>query len=461
MEKPWVYYEPRAFGSFKFLLDSFFVVSFVAAESMNLKGRWTILVIWTLCAFLSDAYRILSIFPYNGRSHHIMFDAILKALVRKGHRVDVMSYYPLKTPLQNYTDIFNFTIEHHAGFLEYPKRFKEYDDDTMTRFITTVLGNEVCELLGVPEIQKIIRNPPNDPPYDVVLAQYHTAHCYMALGWLLKIPVVGVTSTVETSYLEDTAGNPLNDAFYPRYYSKKPRLDGFWDRAYNFLHNLRFKRMYNAYTEPQTEIMRRHISREVPDIREIERSLALVLLNTYYTFHGHRPLARVLVEVGGVHIEENAAELPPKLKEWMDAATSGVVYFSFGSIVSLDKANPILVRNVCALLGKIAPVKVLVKDWSTRRSVVNLSDNIFAASWIPQISVLGHKNTRAFITHGGQMSTFEAVYHGVPVIGVPVYGDQWKNVDILVAKRMGVRVNVEDLMGTALGTALDTEGRQA
>lgn len=32
-----------------------------------------------------------------------------------------------------------------------------------------------------------------------------------------------------------------------------------------------------------------------------------------------------------------------------------------------------------------------------------------------------------FISHGGLIGTQEAIYHGVPIIGVPIYGDQFNN----------------------------------
>lgn len=31
------------------------------------------------------------------------------------------------------------------------------------------------------------------------------------------------------------------------------------------------------------------------------------------------------------------------------------------------------------------------------------------------------------MTHGGQLSTMESTYHGIPVLGLPVMGDQHTN----------------------------------
>lgn len=38
-----------------------------------------------------------------------------------------------------------------------------------------------------------------------------------------------------------------------------------------------------------------------------------------------------------------------------------------------------------------------------------------------------HPNIKVFLSHGGLIGTLEAVFHGVPIIGIPVYGDQYKN----------------------------------
>lgn len=41
----------------------------------------------------------------------------------------------------------------------------------------------------------------------------------------------------------------------------------------------------------------------------------------------------------------------------------------------------------------------------------------------------GHDKCRLFLTHGGLLSTQEAIYHGVPVLGLPFISDQLLNMD--------------------------------
>lgn len=49
----------------------------------------------------------------------------------------------------------------------------------------------------------------------------------------------------------------------------------------------------------------------------------------------------------------------------------------------------------------------------------------------------------AFFSHGGLNSVSEAAYHGVPVVGFPLFGDQWDNIARLQYQGMAKNIDSE------------------
>jgi glucuronosyltransferase len=56
-----------------------------------------------------------------------------------------------------------------------------------------------------------------------------------------------------------------------------------------------------------------------------------------------------------------------------------------------------------------------------------------------------HKNVRLFITHGGLLSAQEAIYHGVPIVGIPVYGDQSLNMNKAEVAGYGLKLDMKNV----------------
>lgn len=72
------------------------------------------------------------------------------------------------------------------------------------------------------------------------------------------------------------------------------------------------------------------------------------------------------------------------------------------------------------------PQRVLWK-WEADDDMRDLPANVKLARWLPQQDLLGHPKIRAFVTHGGLLSMFETVFHGVPVVTLPVFCDHDSN----------------------------------
>lgn len=50
--------------------------------------------------------------------------------------------------------------------------------------------------------------------------------------------------------------------------------------------------------------------------------------------------------------------------------------------------------------------------------------NIMVKKWMPQSDILAHPHVILFISHGGLFGTIEAIYSGIPLLFIPIYGDR-------------------------------------
>lgn len=156
----------------------------------------------------------------------------------------------------------------------------------------------------------------------------------------------------------------------------------------------------------------------------------------------------------------------------MDDAKDGVIYFSLGS----NFKSSLLAKNkLDALLNTFSKLKqrILFK-WETE-ILPGKPDNMMIAKWLPQDDILGeskplwclqrlivltfdsitaHKNTRIFVSHGGLGSIVEAKYHGVPVVGIPIFGDQITNIEKVEQDGWGRIISLADLTEEAFSSVL-------
>ncbi|XP_032772174.1 UDP-glucuronosyltransferase 2A2 isoform X2 [Rattus rattus] len=173
------------------------------------------------------------------------------------------------------------------------------------------------------------------------------------------------------------------------------------------------------------------------------------LMRTYWDFEFPRPYLPNFEFVGGLHCKP-AKPLPKEMEEFVQTSGEhGVVVFSLGSMVknlTEEKAN-----LIASALAQI-PQKVL---WRYKGKIpATLGSNTRLFDWIPQNDLLGHPKTRAFITHGGTNGIYEAIYHGIPMVGVPMFADQPDNIAHMKAKGAAVEVNMNTMTSADLLNAV-------
>lgn len=71
------------------------------------------------------------------------------------------------------------------------------------------------------------------------------------------------------------------------------------------------------------------------------------------------------------------------------------------------------------------------------------------AAWLPQRQLLLQPRTLAFITHGGMNSLVEASWAGVPMLQVPLFGDQLRNAQNAHKRGIALLLEKPDLLDKA------------
>lgn len=132
----------------------------------------------------------------------------------------------------------------------------------------------------------------------------------------------------------------------------------------------------------------------------------------------------------------------------MDNSPDGVVYFSFGSVV---KGSHLPMYQVEMFLRQLSQIKQKVLWKWESDNLPELPPNVVVRKWFPQVDILGHPNCVLFITHGGIHSVEEAVYYGVPMLAISIFGDQLYNSIMMESRGAAIRLKYTELTEKRFG----------
>lgn len=93
--------------------------------------------------------------------------------------------------------------------------------------------------------------------------------------------------------------------------------------------------------------------------------------------------------------------------------------------------------------------------WKYEENLPEKSDNILIDKWLPQSDILAHPNVKLFITHGGLLGITEAIFNAVPIIAIPIYGDQELNSARAVSAGWGIRLSYDNLTETSIQRSIE------
>ncbi|XP_078037069.1 UDP-glucosyltransferase 2 [Augochlora pura] len=388
-----------------------------------------------------DGARILGVFPFPGKSHYYIYEPLLKRLAEKGHEVVAVSYFPQKTPLPNFTDVdISSVMPETTGALS----FQTLGDRTShlhdINLFFEYCGLMICEpTFQHPEIQRIIKSKEK---FDVFIVEMFASDCFLGIGHVLGIPItVAMISSVTLPWANDMIGNPDNPSYIPNYFSDKSDRMDFRDRTVNVWHYIYSKIQYRYYSDgPAYEIAKKYLGNNLPNFDKLRSRVSLVLANSHPAVSTPRAQTYAFKELGGIHIPaEGPSPLPKDLQDYLDShGENGVIYFSLGSQLNTSTMSERALDAFYKAFERL-PQQILWK--CNAKEMPAMPGNVKCIEWAPQLSILCHPNVRLFITHSGLLGSQEAVYCGVPILGMPLFGDQHLNMAYFVKKGLGLKLN--------------------
>ncbi|XP_071536700.1 UDP-glucosyltransferase 2-like [Panulirus ornatus] len=417
--------------------------------------NWFTVVLVSLAA-VTEGSRVLMVLPLGSPSHKNILTPLAESLGRRGHQVTVASLHAGPTNVsRSYTDLvaseaWQTVQKVTGGFDVFKMREASSGKDVNSQVMKKVLRNlpEYCDaFLRDPGVQSAWVTKP-----DLILLPAFMNECGLALVLKHKVPFIYVTTSGLTPWTADLLGNPENPAYIPNQYLSYGDHMTLWERTVNTL--VRFISPYlrsHLVLNRLDGVVQRFLRDPTVSLSEVEKNVSMVFVNSHYSLGHPRPLMPNVVEVGAMHCRAPLPLQDPQLRHFLDSSPVLVVLFSLGSTIRSEQL-PSSVRGSLVRAFARLPYRVLWK-WEGG-AIPDLPPNVMTHSWLPQQDVLGHERVRAFLTHGGLLSLQEAVYHNVPVVGLPLMSDQHLNVRQAVTLGLGKELTLETLTEEAVYDAI-------
>ncbi|KAI1898335.1 hypothetical protein AGOR_G00071270 [Albula goreensis] len=242
---------------------------------------------------------------------------------------------------------------------------------------------------------------------------------------------------------------PSPPSFVPRFFTGNTDHMDFFQRVKNMLATVLEEYLCHKIFASFDELVSRYLGRDIT-YKELIGNGAIWLLRYDFTFEYPRPIMPNMVHIGGINCAKRSP-LPEDLEKFVEGSGEhGFVVFTLGSMVAQippEKANEFFeaFRQI--------PQRVV---WRYTGAVPdNPPKNVKLMKWLPQNDLLGHPKAKAFITHGGTHGIYEGICNGVPMVMLPLFGDQSDNVERMVYRGVAESLAVFDVTSDKLLTALN------
>uniref|UniRef100_UPI003AAB0B70 UDP-glucuronosyltransferase 2B20-like n=1 Tax=Centroberyx gerrardi TaxID=166262 RepID=UPI003AAB0B70 len=202
-----------------------------------------------------------------------------------------------------------------------------------------------------------------------------------------------------------------------------------------------FTRLQIAYvTDPNyIPLVHRYFGPNV-HYMELFQAADIWLMRNDFTFEFPRPTMPNVVYMSGFQCKPSKS-LSQDLEDFVESSGEhGVIIMTLGTLVGHLPED--FAEHIAAAFAQL-PQKVIWKHKGKRPST--LGNNTLILDWLPQNDLLGHPKTRVFVAHGGTNGLQEAIYHGVPLVGLPLMFDQEDNLFRMKARGVAKVLDIATL----------------
>ncbi|XP_043654122.1 UDP-glycosyltransferase UGT5-like isoform X2 [Drosophila teissieri] len=372
---------------------------------------------------LAQGANILGVFPYHYGSAFLVVRPWIEALLKRGHRVTLITPDEITPDIEGVRHIRVNKLRKHAREFVETHQIVDFLSNKWKEasLAATIYFNITHDILSDDGVQKLLSD--KSERFDLILMDASNLDALYGLVEYYNATLIGLTSTSINWFIEELAGNPapsLNEPISQIGYSRDYSIVS---RIRNWLHINEEKLMeYLIILPAQLRVFKKFFGYSTEKFYELRGRFSLILVNNHFSLGKVRSNVPNLIEVGGIHLSQRPEPCDESLQKFMDDAEHGVIYFSLGQ----DIMQRVVWKNE---LFKMP----------------NISDNIYALDAVPQRQILAHSNVRLFITNGGLLSVIEAVDSGVPILGLPVFFDQFNNLRRAQLKGMAEVLDINQL----------------
>ena len=185
-----------------------------------------------------------------------------------------------------------------------------------------------------------------------------------------------------------------------------------------------------------------------PTPQELRGKAALTFYNTDHIISYPVPSMPNVIYTGGLTAKPGKP-LAPEYTTILDNAKEWVVLAATGMVISV--LNSLGENKLIDAFGMLkVPVIFKYSDYNKP-----IPDNVKIFKELPQNDLLAHPKVKVFVTHCGHNSQMEALYHGVPMVCIPLFGDQPFNSARAQYKGYAIRFNIGKGSSKELAAAIN------